>query len=109
MAEILVFTAASFEEDVLKAEGLVLVEFCSSWCTHSKRLTTMLRATAEVYTDRMKFGTLDVFDEKPLPQQYRIFTTPTVLFFRGGEEIGRLVGSGAREHLKDKIEELLAA
>jgi len=109
MPELLTFTAASFEEDVLKAEGLVVVEFHATWCTHSKRLTTLLRSTMELYDERVKFGRVDVFDEHPLPQQYRIFHTPSLLFFRNGEEIARLASAAAREHMKDKLEELAGA
>ena len=109
MSEMLMFTNASFEDEVLKAEGLVLVDFFATWCTHSKRLRSILREVAELHEDRLKIGKLDVFTEHPLPQKYRILTTPTVLFFRNGEEVARMAGPAAREHLKDKVEELLAS
>ena len=109
MSEIVAFTAANFEEEVLKAEGLVLVNFHATWCTHSKRLASVLREVAELYAGRMKAGKLDVFSEQPVPQQHRIFHTPTGLFFRDGQEVARMSGASVREHLKDKLEDLFAA
>lgn len=109
MAEILALKSDTFETEALKAEGLVLVCFHATWCTHSKRLLTVIREVTDLYADRMKMTSVDVFTEHPVPQQYRIFHTPTVIFFRNGEEVLRMAGSGVREHLKDKIEEILAA
>jgi len=109
MAEILVLNTDNFEDEVLKADKLVLVIFHATWCTHSKRLLTVAREVVDLYAERLKIGSVDVFTEHPLPQQYRIFHTPTALFFRDGEETVRMAGSGVREHLKDKIEELLSA
>jgi len=109
MSEILAFTTDNFENEVLKAEGLVLVDFYATWCSHSKRLDAVLREAVGLYAGRVKMGKVDVFKDNPLSQKYRILSTPTVVFFRNGEEAARMVGSGVRDHLKEKIEELLAS
>jgi thioredoxin 1 len=109
MADMLAFTTQNFEQEVLKADGLVLVDFYATWCTHCKRLDTVLRSFGDTYVGRVKMGKVDVYVQQPLPQQYRIHNTPTVLFFRNGQEVARLAGSGAREHVKERLDQLLAA
>ena len=109
MAEILAFTDANFEEEVLKDEGLVAVEFVASWCTHCRKLNPTIRTLAETYAGRLKLGKVDVFTETAVTKECRILSTPSVLFFRGGAEIARLVGSNVRDHLKERLAELVGA
>ena len=106
MAELPAFTDASFQEEALKAEGLVVVEFWATWCNHCRKIRRTVQGLAETYADRIKMGRVDVFTEKEVTQQLRIFSTPTVLFFRDGLEVSRLVGSDVRDHLKERLEEL---
>lgn len=109
MADVVAFTDANFDGAVLKAEGVVLVEFYAVWCSHSRRINPLIAEIADRYAGRMTVGKLDVFEENGAPQKYRILSTPTVILFRNGEEIMRLVGSAVREGLKDRMEEILAA
>ena len=106
MAEVLAFTDANFEEEVLKAEGLVIVVFHATWCSHSRRASTLIQSLADTYDGRAKVGKLNVFTDNESSTKYRIFTTPTVIYFRNGEEVARLVGANVRENVKEKTEEL---
>jgi thioredoxin 1 len=109
MADVLAFTTDNFEQEVLQAEGLVMVKFYATWCSHCRRARQLIRSIAETYEGRLKVGKVDVFDDNELSTRYRIFTTPTVIFFRNGEEVARVVGSGVREGLQQRVEELLGA
>ena len=107
MAEVLAFTDANFEEEVLKSDVPVLVEFFATWCTHCRRIKSLIDETAQKYEGRLKVGRVDVFAEDEVPRKYRILSTPTVIVFRNGEEAVRLVGSAVREGLKDRLEDML--
>lgn len=109
MADVLAFTDANFEEEVLKSDVPVLVEFYATWCTHCRRIKSLIDEAAEKYEGRLKVGKLDVFTEDEAPRKYRILSTPTVVIFRNGEEAMRFVGSAVRDGLKERLDEVVPA
>ena len=83
------------------------VEFWATWCNHCRKMRRTMQSLAETYAGRLKVGRMDVFSEKETTQLHRIFSTPSVVFFRDGQEISRLVGSDVRDHIKERLEELV--
>ena len=92
----------NFEKEVLKSEIPVLVEFYSDSCIPCKRLSPIL-GDLEEYEDKLKVVMVNVnFDEK-LAQDYDVLASPTMVFFKNGEEINRIRGLKK----KNEIEEIL--
>lgn len=93
----------NFEKEVLKSEIPVLVEFYSDSCIPCKRLSPILGDLEEEYEDKLKVVKVNVnFDEK-LAQDYEVLASPTMVFFKNGEEINRIRGLKK----KNEIEEIL--
>jgi len=93
----------NFESSVLKAEGLVLVDFWAPWCGPCRMQTPILEKLAqsdEISAAIMKVNT----DESPgVAQQMGIASIPTLILFKDGKEIDRMVGVQPEEVLKQKL------
>jgi len=109
MGQVAAINTANFEQEVAKAEGLVLVDFFAPWCSHSRRASPVMESLATAYEGRVKVGKLDVFADNTLSVKYRIFSTPTVIVFKNGAEVARIAGSAVREGIQPKLDALLAA
>ena len=103
----LTFTDANFETEVLKASELVLVDFFAVWCGPCKILAPILEKLSGTYAGKVKIGKLDVEENEQTVTRYEISHMPTLIFFKKGEMVERLVGFQSEEALKAKIETLL--
>ena len=91
MAEI-ILTAENFEEEVLKSELPVLVDFWATWCGPCRMLAPTVEALANECDGRFKVGKVNVDDCTELAIRYRVDVIPTVLLFKNGEVTEKLVG-----------------
>ena len=88
-----VLTDASFEEDVLRAEGPVLVDFWAPWCPPCRMIAPAIEAVAERYAGRARVGKLNVDDNPVTAARYGIRSIPTLLVFQGGQVVEHRVGA----------------
>lgn len=89
-------TSQNFESEVLNAEKPVLVDFWATWCGPCMRQAPIVEELAgEGYT----VGKVDVDQEPALAQQYRVMSIPTLIVFKGGKEVQRLVGLTSKNDL----------
>ncbi len=102
------FTDANFNQDVLQAKGLVVVDFYAPWCGPCKMMAPTIAELSEEFTGRITIGKLDV-DENPLiGEKYQIQSIPTIIFFKSGNVVEILNGFQNKEVLKMKMEEHMA-
>ena len=94
-------TSQNFEE-VLKSEKTILLDFWATWCGPCMRQGPIVEALAE---EGYNVGKIDVDQEMGLAQQFRVMNIPTLLIFKGGQEIHRLVGLTSKEDLKKLLDE----
>ena len=85
---------------------VVVVDFYATWCGPCKRLSPMLDNLAGPLTNRVKFVKVDVDQSAKLARQFGIDGVPTLIFFKDGKVVDRLVGLPAREALQSKLESL---
>ena len=90
MAEI-VLTAENFEEEVLRSDKTVLVDFWATWCGPCRMLAPVIAQIAEEHPE-IKVGKIDVDEQPELAMRYRIASIPTLKVFRGGEVVNSSVG-----------------
>ncbi|MBQ3282105.1 MAG: thioredoxin [Firmicutes bacterium] len=95
-------TKANFEEEVLKSEVPVLVDFNADWCGPCKAMKPMLDDLAE-NSDSYKIASINIDDEDELAEEYDVTAIPCLVLFKDGKEANRSVGLIA----KDAIEALL--
>ena len=91
-------TESNFEQEVLKSDKGVLVDFWASWCGPCKMLAPVVAEIAEEHPE-IKVGKVNVDDEGELAQKYGIVSIPTVMFFKDGEVKKTSVGFVPKETL----------
>lgn len=97
----------SFEADVLKADGAILVDFWAEWCGPCKMIAPALEEIAKEMGGRVTVAKVNI-DENPLtPQKYGVRGIPTLMVFRDGQVAATKVGAIAKNQLQDWVESVL--
>ena len=92
--------ASSWEDEVLRAEGPVLVDFWAPWCRPCKAIRPVLEQLEEETGDRVAFCGLDIDESPEVAARYEVLSIPTVIMFEGGEAKQTLVGARPRAHFE---------
>ena len=93
----------SFEEEVLKSELPVLVDFWAVWCAPCHMVAPSVENLAQTYKDKMKVVKFNVDENPKTPANYGILSIPTLLLFKGGELKETIVGALPQNKIEDAI------
>ncbi|TVZ37213.1 thioredoxin [Alteromonadaceae bacterium 2753L.S.0a.02] len=105
MSEAIVHTSdASFEQDVLTADGPVLVDFWAAWCGPCKMIAPVLDELSKEYDGKIKICKMDVDANKETPAKFNIRGIPTLIIFKNGSAEGTKVGALSKAQLKEFID-----
>ena len=108
MAEPLNITDENFEQEVLKSDVPVLVDFWAEWCGPCKALSPTIHEIADEYEGKFKVGKLDVDKSPEASINYGVRSIPCLIFFKNGEEFDRIVGRVPKSEITAKIDDMLA-
>lgn len=97
-------TSANFDEEVLKADTLVMVDFWAPWCGPCKMIAPAVESLADEYAGRCKVVKLNTDENQDVATRYQIMGIPTLLFIKNGEPVDKVVGAASGQQLKEKIE-----
>ncbi|WP_425829411.1 thioredoxin [Streptomyces fractus] len=100
-------TDADFEEQVIKADRPVLVEFTAEWCGPCKQLAPVLKAVAEEEWERLDVVAIDVDVNPDTAVKYGVMSMPTLMVFKGGEPVWSRVGARPKRRLLEELTEAL--
>ncbi|NLV98771.1 MAG: thioredoxin [Clostridiaceae bacterium] len=100
----LTLTKANFKAEVLDNEKPVLVDFWASWCGPCRMVGPIVEALAEDFDGRAGVGKVNVDEEDDLARQYSIMSIPTLVIFKGGEVVERVVGARSQGELAALLE-----
>lgn len=102
-------TDDNFEAEVLRHDGLVLVDFWAEWCGPCRSVGPVVDEIAQQHEGRLKVGKLDV-DSAPITAgKYQVMSIPTLIVFNKGEIANRIVGFSNRGNLLSEVDSTLAA
>jgi thioredoxin 2 len=97
----------TFQNEVLDFSGPVLLEFFAPWCSHCQRLSPVLDQLASEYAGRAKVAKLNIDENSLTPSQYAVRGVPTMLFFKGGRPMNRLVGDQPKGEIERQLNSIL--
>lgn len=95
----LTFTSDKFEEEVLNASEPVFVDFWADWCGPCKMVGPVVEELAEDFKGKAKIGKLNVDENGTTAQAYGVMSIPTLILFKDGKEVERVVGFKPKEEL----------
>ncbi len=93
-------------DEVLKNEGLVVVDFFATWCAPCQMLAPVLVELEKKYGDEVEFYKVNIDESEDAAIRYGVSSVPTLIFFKNGEEIDRQVGFADEDELSNWIEEM---
>jgi thioredoxin 1 len=102
------FTDTDFETDVLAAKELVLVDFWASWCGPCRAIAPVVDRLADNYAGRVTIGKLNVDENGQVPSAFHVHSIPTLLLFRGGRVVDRIVGAAPQQKIEQMLDRHLA-
>ena len=102
-------TDESFEGDVLKADGPVLVDFWAEWCGPCKMIGPALEEISDEMGDQVTIAKLNIDDSPDSPAKYGVRGIPTMILFNNGEAVETKVGAAPKSQLKEWLEGALPA
>lgn len=100
---VLTFSDNSFDTDVLKSDLPVLVDFWATWCGPCQRITPIVEELAAEFAGKAKVGKLNVDENQQAAIDYGVQSIPTLLIFKGGEVVDRVIGAVPKRVLQEAL------
>jgi thioredoxin 1 len=99
--------SGNFDKEVLKSDKLVLVDFWAPWCMPCKIIAPAVEKLAQELKAKVKVLKLNVDEAPEIATELSILNIPTLILFKGGEEISRIMGVNSKEAIEKKINSFL--
>lgn len=100
-------TDQNFNEEVLKADKPVMIDFYADWCGPCRLVSPIVDELAKTYEGKIKVGKVDVDANSKVAADYGVMSIPTVILYQKGKEVTRQVGFGGKDVYVQMIEKIL--
>jgi thioredoxin 1 len=101
------FTDDNFDQEVLKSDKPVLVDFWAEWCGPCKMVSPAVSQLADEMKDYLKVGKLNVDENPKTTQAYQIFSIPSLKVYKEGKILGEIVGAAPKQMIEAKLKSIL--
>ena len=101
------FTDDTFDQDVLKADTPVLVDFWAEWCGPCHLVAPIVDELAEEYAGRVKFVKIDTEENFDTPARYGVLSLPTLRLFKDGQRVEQMLGFRGKSDLRRLLDKAL--
>ena len=108
-AVVMAVTDESFEQDVVRADGLVMVDFWAAWCGPCRMIAPVVEQLARDYAGRVTVAKLDADGNPETVTRFGVRSLPSILFFRDGVVVDQVVGAVPRATLEQRLQQHLSA
>lgn len=98
-----VFTQENFDQEVLGSKGVALVDFFAQWCGPCQMMSPTIDELAQEFEGKAVIGKVDVDKSPELAGQYGVMSIPTIVIFRDGKEVNKIIGAQSKEVLLEAI------
>ncbi|MDO5015596.1 MAG: thioredoxin [Eubacteriales bacterium] len=100
-------TDKNFQTEVLENKNPVLVDFWASWCGPCRATGPIVDQLAENYEGKLVVGKVNVDDNQPLAERYKVMSIPTLIIFKNGEIVKEMVGARPYDELAAEVDKVL--
>lgn len=100
------FTDDNFKTDVLQSKLPVLVDFYATWCGPCQMQGPIVEGLVGEYEGKVTIGKLDVDEANGVAGEYQILSIPTLMIFKDGQPVAKLVGFQSKEKLKEELDKV---
>ncbi|MGB8699685.1 MAG: thioredoxin [Thermosynechococcaceae cyanobacterium] len=100
-------TEKTLKEDIASSDIPVLVDFWAPWCTPCRQITPVVNEIAEQYEDQIKVVKVNVDENPSVDTQYKLHSIPTLMIFKGGKSVNKVVGIVSKTELAKILEKYL--
>lgn len=107
MADIIDVTDQTFEEEVLKSDKPVVIDFWAEWCAPCRQIAPIIKELAAEHGENVKIVKMDIDSSPGTPGTYGVRAIPTILAFKGGEVVQQLQGARPKADFESMIRGLL--
>lgn len=105
--KVLTIKSENFEELVLKSSVPVLVDFWANWCGPCRAVSPIIDELADEFDGRFKIGKVNVDEENTLVNNFNIMSIPTMIAFKDGNQVERVIGARSKKDLKALLEKYI--